>query len=81
MPRPAQEAMPWPMVRAALGSRCHLAILPMQDCLALGAEHRMNVPGVANGNWAWRFWWNMVPPETPRRLRRMNEIYQRLPRP
>jgi 4-alpha-glucanotransferase len=75
------EAMPWPMVRAALGSRCHLAILPMQDCLALGGEHRMNVPGVANGNWSWRFRWDMVPPEAPGRLRRMNEIYQRLPPP
>ena len=51
----------------------------MQDCLALGGEHRMNVPGVANGNWSWRFRWDMVPPETPGRLRRMNEIYQRLP--
>jgi len=73
------EAMPWPMVRTAIASRCHLAIIPMQDCLALGGEHRMNVPGVANGNWSWRFWWNMVTPDTPGRLRRMNEIYQRLP--
>lgn len=75
----SSEAMPWPLVRAALGSRCDLAVVPMQDCLALGSEHRMNVPGVANGNWTWRFWWNMVPPDTPGRLRRMNEIYQRLP--
>jgi 4-alpha-glucanotransferase len=73
------EAMPWPLVRAALASRCHLAMIPMQDCLALGGEHRMNVPGIANGNWSWRFRWDMVPPETPGRLRRMNEIYQRLP--
>lgn len=72
------ETMPWPLVRAALASRCHLAIIPMQDCLALGSEHRMNVPGVANGNWTWRLRWDMVPPDTPRRLRRMNEIYQRL---
>jgi len=75
------EAMPWPLVRAALGSRSDLAIIPMQDCLALGAEHRMNLPGVANGNWSWRFSWDMVPPETPGRLRRMNEIYQRVPSP
>ena len=73
------EAMPWPMVRAALASRSHLAILPMQDVLALGSEHRMNVPGVADGNWQWRFSWDMVPPETPARLHRMNAIYQRLP--
>ena len=58
----------------------------MQDCLALGGEHRMNVPGVTNGNWAWGFWWSMVTPETPAtpetpgRLRRMNEIHQKLQR-
>ena len=55
----------------------------MLDCLALGGEHRMNVPGVTNGNWAWRFWWSRVTPETPEtpgRLRRMNEIHQKLQR-
>ncbi len=72
------EAMPWPMVRTALASRSHLAMLPMQDVLALGSEHRMNVPGVADGNWQWRFGWDMVPPETAGRMHRMNEIYQRL---
>ena len=73
------EAMPWPMIRAALGSRGDLAILPMQDVLCLGNAHRMNVPGVAGGNWSWRFGWDMVPAENPGRLRRQNEIYQRLP--
>ncbi len=75
------EAMPWPMVRAALGSRSELAIVPMQDVLALGSEHRMNVPGVTEGNWRWRLGWDMVTADTPARLRRMNEIYQRLPAP
>jgi 4-alpha-glucanotransferase len=27
---------------------------PLQDLLNLGAEGRMNVPGRADGNWAWR---------------------------
>jgi 4-alpha-glucanotransferase len=26
----------------------------MQDVLLLGEEARMNVPGVAEGNWAWK---------------------------
>ena len=26
----------------------------MQDVLSLGNEARMNTPGVADGNWAWR---------------------------
>jgi 4-alpha-glucanotransferase len=74
-----QEAMPWPLIRAALASRADLAILPMQDVLALGSEHRMNVPGAGEGNWSWRFSWDMVQPDTPRRLYRQMDIYQRLP--
>jgi len=31
-----------------------LAIAPLQDLLTLGSEGRMNVPGRAEGNWAWR---------------------------
>ena len=29
-------------------------VFPLQDLLGLGDEARMNVPGVAEGNWAWR---------------------------
>jgi 4-alpha-glucanotransferase len=46
--------MPWSAVRTVLGSCCRLAIVPMQDFLALDSRHRMNRPGVAGGNWTWR---------------------------
>jgi len=75
----SQEAMPWPLVRAALGSHAHLAVVPMQDLLGLDGAHRMNVPGVAEGNWQWRLDWSMVKPEIPAALRRQNEIYMRIP--
>ncbi|WP_089609364.1 bifunctional glycogen debranching protein GlgX/4-alpha-glucanotransferase [Dehalobacterium formicoaceticum] len=29
-------------------------IIPLQDLLRLGKEHRMNTPGTAEGNWTWR---------------------------
>lgn len=74
----SHEAMPWPMIRAALASRSDLAIIPMQDVLGLGGEHRMNLPGITHGNWAWRFSWNMIQADTPSRLYRQNAIYQRL---
>lgn len=48
------EPMPWPLVHAAMASVCALAMLPLQDCLALGSEARMNTPGRVEGNWAWR---------------------------
>ena len=42
------------MIRIAEMSPCHQLIIPMQDILGLGAEARMNVPGIALGNWQWR---------------------------
>jgi 4-alpha-glucanotransferase len=46
--------MPWPAIRAVLQSRARLAVVPLQDYLALDSAHRMNRPGVAGGNWLWR---------------------------
>ena len=44
----------WDLVRAAFSSVARWAIVPVQDILGLGADARMNTPGVAEGNWAWR---------------------------
>jgi 4-alpha-glucanotransferase len=75
----SREPMPWPMIRAALGSRARLAMLPMQDILALDGEHRMNLPGTIEGNWIWRFSWDQVDDDLAPCLRHLNEIYGRLP--
>jgi 4-alpha-glucanotransferase len=52
--------------------------VPLQDVLALGGEHRMNQPGVANGCWRWRFQWNQVEPEVAGRYRHWLELYGRV---
>lgn len=65
------EPMPWSLVRVALMSRSRLAIVPMQDVLALDGESRMNLPGTTEGNWQWRFDWKQVDDELVPRLRRM----------
>ncbi len=70
--------MPWPLIRLALASVSRLAVLPLQDVLALGSEHRMNTPGTTEGNWRWRFDWSMVPEGTARRLRHLNTLFGRL---
>ena len=44
----------WEAIRMALLSVARSAVVPMQDVLRLGNEGRMNTPGVAAGNWAWR---------------------------
>ena len=71
------EEMPWPLIRCALGSRSHLAVLPMQDILGLDGAHRMNLPGTVDGNWQWRFDWGQVWPELPGQLRHLLRLYGR----
>jgi 4-alpha-glucanotransferase len=69
----------WDLIRLAWSSVADLAIAPLQDVLDLGTEARMNMPGVATGNWRWR-----VPPGQPDdwalgRLTEMTEVYGRVP--
>ncbi len=71
------EAMPWPLVRAALASVARLAILPMQDILGLGRGQRSNTPGTTGGNWQWRFNWDELTEATVTKLRRLVEMYGR----
>ncbi len=42
------------LIAAVLHSASDTAIIPVQDILGLGNEARMNMPGLADGNWAWR---------------------------
>ena len=65
----ASLEMPETLIEAAYGSRAQLAVVPMQDLLALGSEARMNTPGVAGGNWSWRFDWSWLPATLAERCR------------
>ncbi|MGD8999920.1 MAG: 4-alpha-glucanotransferase [Granulosicoccaceae bacterium] len=73
--------MPWPAIRTVLGSVACLAILPMQDVLGLGKGHRMNTPGVKEGNWAWRFEWAWLDDVCVTHLWRLNQALGRLLHP
>lgn len=44
----------WRMIQLAWKTTAAVAIAPLQDILGLGGEARMNMPGIAQGNWAWR---------------------------
>jgi 4-alpha-glucanotransferase len=63
--------MPGALIRAAYASPARLAVVPMQDLLALGSEARMNVPGTPSGNWRWRFAWEDLDPELAPQCRRL----------
>lgn len=56
----ANEEVARELMRLAWSSVAGLAVAPLQDVLNLGAEARMNVPGRADGNWAWRCTENML---------------------
>lgn len=48
------EGGSWGLIRIGMQSVCKACVFTMQDVLSLGNEARMNTPGVAEGNWAWR---------------------------
>ena len=45
----------WDLIQLGARSNANTFVVPMQDLLGLGSEARMNTPGVAGGNWQWRF--------------------------
>jgi len=72
------EAMPWPLIDAALASIARLAVIPLQDLLAFGSERRMNTPGTTGGdNWRFRFAWDEVPAGLAAQLRARNTAHGR----
>jgi 4-alpha-glucanotransferase len=60
--------VPGELMQMAWSSAAALAIAPVQDVLNLGASARMNVPGLAAGNWRWRLTEDMMAPSPFDRL-------------
>jgi 4-alpha-glucanotransferase len=71
------EPINWAMIRTVLASVADTAIIPLQDVLGLGTEARMNLPGTSRGNWRWRFLPGVLSSELAKRLRELNEAYDR----
>lgn len=53
----SSQDMPWAFVEAALSSACSMAVIPLQDFMALGSDARFNTPGTTTGNWIWQLDW------------------------
>ncbi|NQU51892.1 MAG: 4-alpha-glucanotransferase [Bacteroidetes bacterium] len=53
------------------------AIISMQDLLGLDSDARMNTPGIAIGNWGWRFQWKQLKQGQKRFLKELTEKYNR----
>lgn len=68
------------LTRLAYTSVAGLAVLPLQDVLGLGSEARMNVPGLAEGNWAWRLDAEQLTAAHANGLHKLAEVSGRLPK-
>ena len=60
--------MPWPLIATGFDSVAERVIVPMQDFMALGSEHRMNTPGTTEHNWRWQFDWDDLPQGLDQRI-------------
>ncbi len=67
----------WDFIRTALGSTARYAIFPMQDLFGYGSDCRMNTPGVAAGNWSWRYTSDKLSKELAEALKKICEVYGR----
>jgi len=65
------------MLRALFASPALTAIFPIQDALDEGAEARMNVPGIAEGNWAYRVAPDALSSEVAERLADLAVVTER----
>jgi 4-alpha-glucanotransferase len=67
----------WDLIRMLLASAADTAIVPMQDVLGLDSRSRMNFPGKAQGNWAWRYRAEQLDRRVTDRLAELTALYGR----
>lgn len=72
-----EEGFHWGILRGGLSSVADLFVAQMQDYLGLGAESRMNVPGILGGNWQWRLTRGQLTDELARKIAEMTSLYGR----
>ncbi len=73
------EGIHWSLIRLALSTIANNAIIPLQDVLGLGTEGKMNAPGKAEGNWAWRYKSGDLTLDLRDRLKELTYLYGRGP--
>lgn len=71
------DMAPKALIRAAFASVAQFAIIPMQDILGLDSSGRMNIPGVADGNWGWRLMPGYAETAGIEQLHKLSVLYYR----
>ena len=72
------EGWNWGLIRGGMATASRLFVVQMQDVLELGADARMNSPGIAAGNWQWRMLPGACDRALAKKLRLYTETYRRL---
>jgi len=72
-----EEGFHWGILRGGMSSVADLFIAQMQDYLGLGAESRMNTPGILGGNWQWRLKKGQITPELTKKIAETAQLYGR----
>jgi len=68
----------WALIRCALASVAHTAIIPMQDYLGLDDRARMNTPSTLGGNWLWRMPSGAAKAALAQEIRRLTALFGRI---
>ena len=68
------------IIRGGMSSVAELFVAQMQDYLELGAEARMNTPGVLGGNWQWRMKAGAATDKLAKEIAEMTVMYGRAAR-
>ncbi len=66
------------IIRTMFQSHSNLVIMPIQDVLGYGADTRMNTPGSAEGNWAYRITKEQLDSVDKQIFRHLNTTYRRI---
>ena len=74
------EGFNWGIIRGGMSSVADLFVVQMQDYLGLGAEARMNTPGILGGNWQWRMKEGAVDQALTEKIAEYTRIYGRIPK-
>ena len=69
--------MTWNCIEKVMSSKSKLSIIQMQDFLELGSEARMNIPGIAYGNWEWRVSKDVLISDLSEKINHMTKKYNR----
>ena len=65
------------LLRCGQRSVAELFVAQMQDYLGLGSEARINVPGVATGNWSWQMRPGVTTPELAKEIHTLTHTFGR----